>query len=316
MAILCEDCGYSFKIKDLPAHPCGDLQKVRADQAKKEAAFNQMLADKDAALNKMMAEMALKDKEIANPSAIIASSKQEEEEKVAEEPIQRPSEAQKKFTKEMDAVFARLPTTDHFFENKKSLATWKSLPRMTVADLLQHGAVIDYQIPIITKTRTLQDGTKYTSIGQRPGPEKLPTGVCRTVFSSGEIFEGMYEDGKQHGEGKYVFADGAHYTGMYEDGKQHGEGRKVYADGGHYTGMWEDGKRHGQGRKVYANEDHYTGMFKDDKQHGQGRAVWPDGAHYTGMWKDGKQHGQGRFVWPDGRVKEGKWEKNEFLGNK
>ena len=40
----------------------------------------------------------------------------------------------------------------------------------------------------------------------------------------GRKFEGLYENNKKNGLGKYTWADGSSYEGNYKDGKRHGYG--------------------------------------------------------------------------------------------
>ena len=62
------------------------------------------------------------------------------------------------------------------------------------------------------------------------------------MWASGDVYEGDFKDGKQHGKGKYTLASGDVYEGDFKDGKQHGKGKYSSADGTTYEGIWVDGE--------------------------------------------------------------------------
>ena len=47
---------------------------------------------------------------------------------------------------------------------------------------------------------------------------------------------------KKHGHGVYTWADGKRYDGMWENGRQHGEGKYI-SDDKVKLGIWKEGKR-------------------------------------------------------------------------
>ncbi len=51
------------------------------------------------------------------------------------------------------------------------------------------------------------------------------------VFSSGEKYEGEFQDGKFHGKGTYTYSDGTRYMGQWMDGERDGRGTLYKADG-------------------------------------------------------------------------------------
>ena len=71
------------------------------------------------------------------------------------------------------------------------------------------------------------------------------------VFASGNMYEGQWLAGKQHGQGKYTFA----YT---------------YDVGSSYDGEWVEGKKHGTGTYTYANGEVEVGCYEADTDVGQG----------------------------------------------
>ena len=52
----------------------------------------------------------------------------------------------------------------------------------------------------------------------------------------------------RHGTGKYTYEyEGFSYDGDWEDGSKHGDGKFTLPDGSVYEGAWAAGKRHGLG---------------------------------------------------------------------
>ena len=79
------------------------------------------------------------------------------------------------------------------------------------------------------------------------------------------------------------------YEGQWDDGKRHGQGKYTYADGDAYEGQWEDNMYHGRGKFMYASGSAYEGQYKDGKRHGQGTRTYSDGTVYEGQWEDGRR---------------------------
>lgn len=68
-------------------------------------------------------------------------------------------------------------------------------------------------------------------------------GYGRMSFSSGQVQEGQWRDGKQHGAAATLYASGARHIGLFVDGER--EGRGIYWQGdGEYVimGDFEDGQ--------------------------------------------------------------------------
>lgn len=67
-----------------------------------------------------------------------------------------------------------------------------------------------------------------------------------------------------------IFNDKSSYEGMWENGKKHGQGEQkdinlktLYA--GMWINMWMNGKYHGKGKAQWADGKIYTGDFMDGK---------------------------------------------------
>ena len=93
------------------------------------------------------------------------------------------------------------------------------------------------------------------------GKLTFPGAVIQNTNFGQEEYEGMWEDDKMHGQGRYTFTSGAEYNGQWCDGKMNGFGKMVYADGTSYEGTWEENLMHGEGCYVDADGVQWTGIF-------------------------------------------------------
>jgi hypothetical protein len=59
----------------------------------------------------------------------------------------------------------------------------------------------------------------------------VPEGRGRLKFSSGEVYEGEFRQGKIHGHGRLRFTSGDQYTGQFKFGAMDGHGTYRLADG-------------------------------------------------------------------------------------
>ena len=67
-------------------------------------------------------------------------------------------------------------------------------------------------------------------------------GLGRTIFPSGNVHEGQYQEDKRHGFGRFIWSDGAYYIGMWTNGMRDGLGRFLHADGTEEQGIWSQGQ--------------------------------------------------------------------------
>ena len=71
------------------------------------------------------------------------------------------------------------------------------------------------------------------------------------------------KDDKAHGLGKMIYKNGDIYEGEYLNGEQHGEGKIIFkcpeTSFQQYDGFWKSGKYHGKGKYQFSNGDVYIG---------------------------------------------------------
>jgi len=153
----------------------------------------------------------------------------------------------------------------------------------------------------------------------------LPDGFGTMIYEN-EEFEGDWEQGYYHGQGKHTNAQGDVYEGPFhyglKQGKENatmnfGDGRRFhgrfhadkmregvlhFVDGSCYEGLLENDKRDGFGRYCFVNGDEYEGQWKDDLIHGRGRMDWSDATWYNGEWEYGIIQGIGTKVDTSGNI--------------
>ena len=141
------------------------------------------------------------------------------------------------------------------------------------------------------------------------------------TFTNGEKYVGNNKDNKKHGIGTLSFPDGNKYEGKFKNNKFNGQGTFTFANGDKFVGRYNDGKRNGQGTYYYlANNvnkgDVFIGEFKDSLKNGQGTYTWKDGSKEIGEYKNGRLSGYAIRYDKDGNIsKEGIWKDNKFLYN-
>ena len=61
-----------------------------------------------------------------------------------------------------------------------------------------------------------------------------------SYFSSGDKYEGEWQNDQPHGQGTYTYSCGEVYAGEYHSGKKHGLGMYYFEDGAKMKAMWEN----------------------------------------------------------------------------
>jgi len=80
-------------------------------------------------------------------------------------------------------------------------------------------------------------------------------------FSTGDRYEGTWENGIMQGYGKWTSGNGDSYEGEYEDDVENGLGIFFWMDGYYYAGQFSDGLKNGYGIE-YNDEGQVSGMGK------------------------------------------------------
>ena len=163
--------------------------------------------------------------------------------------------------------------------------------------------------------KSKSDKSNPKSRGQSESPSRR--GVRRSkrrnghgshTWSSGERYEGEWEDGVMHGKGIYYYADDFkdedrtrandrmhRYEGEFVGGKFNGNGQKHMSNGDSYDGGFQNGKFHGRGT-YFSQEtgETYIGGFWKGRFHGRGVQVGKDG-HRQSVLYDAKRHLEGAY---------------------
>mmetsp|Transcript_39956 Transcript_39956/g.92028 ORF Transcript_39956/g.92028 Transcript_39956/m.92028 type:complete len:222 (-) Transcript_39956:78-743(-) len=142
-------------------------------------------------------------------------------------------------------------------------------------------------------TLTTEAGDKPTSIGF--------SGQAKATYPNGDVYEGMFDNGQRHGNGKFTYRDTQDvFEGTFVNNLKAGVGRVTYKKGGFFHGNFKDGLREGEGTFKYPNGDIYSGMWKAGKKHGKGTYVFgPTKYELKGEWKDGNIV-EGTWTFTDG----------------
>ena len=115
-------------------------------------------------------------------------------------------------------------------------------------------------------------------------------------FSDGSYYNGLYENDKRHGEGRFLWANGETYEGRYVQDHRTGQGTYRWPDGSVYKGSFFKGKRHGKGIFTASDGIRYEGEWLHDWQHGKGQLLFPDGKSVKGTWIEGKLVSSNTFL--------------------
>lgn len=150
-------------------------------------------------------------------------------------------------------------------------------------------------------------------------------------YWEGAVYEGQWDNDKEHGHGKmtikngetfigefkngsivygkYTYSGGHVYQGKFEDFSMNGQGTVLSPNGQTYTGEFKNGWGHKEGVYTWPSGEKYSGEIKSGTfdAHGYGVYTWPSGQKYTGNFKDGELHGSGKMSYSDGYIEEGNW---------
>ncbi|MBQ8576530.1 MAG: hypothetical protein IJ449_00965 [Clostridia bacterium] len=127
-------------------------------------------------------------------------------------------------------------------------------------------------------------------------------------YANGDVYEGAFLNGAKNGQGVYTWFDGSTYTGAFVDDKKEGWGVYVWSDGSSYSGEYVNELKEGTGTYRFANGDVYSGTFVADARSGQGTYTWANGDEYIGNFEDNEMNGTGTYRFASGRTFEGNFE--------
>jgi hypothetical protein len=147
--------------------------------------------------------------------------------------------------------------------------------------------------------------------------EKVYTGNIKNLQPHGEGFEksqdydyeGSFENGLKHGNGKVLWNDDNQYEGQFFKGKIEGIGKHSWDDRV-YQGQWKANKMHGFGKISWNDGRTYEGHVFNGAQEGFGIMI-DNHRKYSGYWKDGREDGKGTLeigeiiikgIWHKGKI--------------
>ena len=78
--------------------------------------------------------------------------------------------------------------------------------------------------------------------------------ISTSEYNGEKLYEGEWDDelGLKDGQGVQIFVEtGELYEGFWQAGKAHGQGRLIHSNGDVYDGEWYEDRAHGFGRSFY-----------------------------------------------------------------
>eukprot|EP00092_Neocalanus_flemingeri_P016381 GFUD01017730.1.p1 GENE.GFUD01017730.1~~GFUD01017730.1.p1 ORF type:complete len:788 (+),score=166.57 GFUD01017730.1:342-2366(+) len=130
------------------------------------------------------------------------------------------------------------------------------------------------------------------------------------VWHNGDKYNGNWINGTYTGNGTMLWGNGNSYTGEFYEGTQMGHGTMIWANGDRYVGDFINGEKTGYGMYNFSDESFYIGEFKNNLLDGKGTYNYSNGNIYIGRWKHNEMHGNGTFLWKDGDVYSGEFKDN------
>lgn len=119
--------------------------------------------------------------------------------------------------------------------------------------------------------------------------ESPQSGMNSYTYSTGEHYEGGWENNKREGKGTYFYSNGDVYSGTWQKNLKSGYG--VYIKSNHvetYSGEWRNNSRNGRGCLIQRNGTRYVGSFKQDLRHGPGVSIRRNGQVLGEIWRHGQ----------------------------
>ena len=132
-------------------------------------------------------------------------------------------------------------------------------------------------------------GAKTSTIIKDDFNTEVNTGTNCYTYSTGEHYEGGWEQNKREGRGTYFYSNGDVYSGTWHKNLKCGYG--VYIKANHietYSGEWRNNSRNGRGCLIQRNGTRYVGSFKQDLRHGPGLSIKRNGQIIGEIWRHGQ----------------------------
>ena len=115
----------------------------------------------------------------------------------------------------------------------------------------------------------------------------------RLYCSNGDIYEGLFQDDKKHGEGKLFFKFGGYYEGEFVNDEMEGLGQLFDKNGVQiYNGRFKKGFKDGWGIMLLNGNDWYVGDLSNDFRHGHGTLFLKNDCALEGNWESNRKHGE------------------------
>jgi hypothetical protein len=128
-------------------------------------------------------------------------------------------------------------------------------------------------------------------------------------YKDGSVYQGVQQNNKPHGAGKFIRPNGSYQEGTYEQGVIQGKGTLVTLGGYKYEGDFQKGIVRGKGKITYPKptENTYEGDIFYAIPFGKGISTFENGKYEGDFWYSWPQ-GQGTYTSKDNKVKlQGNW---------
>jgi len=122
--------------------------------------------------------------------------------------------------------------------------------------------------------------------GPAQGEGVLGWNYKRDGREGAERYVGTMARGRMHGIGTYLDSTGEIYQGEFQEGREHGRGLRVFPTG-RYDGEWRQGLREGRGVMFWINGNLFRGEFRNGLPEGPGEFYSVEGGWFRGNWNAG-----------------------------
>ena len=132
-------------------------------------------------------------------------------------------------------------------------------------------------------------GANSSSVGYDEGQGSYGSGIHSYTYSTGEHYEGGWENNTREGNGTYFYLNGDVYSGYWHKNLKSNYG--VYIKANHietYSGEWRGNSRNGRGCLIQRNGTRYIGSFKQDLRHGPALSIRRSGHVHGEIWRHGQ----------------------------